>query len=186
MKRTLSFAVGILCAAGFGTAVAQDGMVLNRGEATISLEPYAPNVVRVTLSLRKEEALGKPGYGIIATTHGEGWTHQSGEAGDVLQSSRMVISVRPERSWTPTGTQADIAKFFNGSTPGVGITFKTPEGKTLLDMHGWEMSVPNHKDADAGVLNDRRPSDPDFFRVGATECESVLLPVWRRVLSLHA
>lgn len=168
MKQTISFAAGIIYAASFGVAAAQNGMVLSRGEATVSIEPYATNVVRVTLSLRRGEALGKPGYGISATAHADGWTHQSGDSGDVLQSSRMMVTVRPERKRTPTGTQADIAKFFNGSTPSIGITFKTPEGKTLLEMHGWEMSVPNHKDGDAGVLYDRRPGDPDFFRVGAT------------------
>ena len=30
------------------------------------------------------------------------------------------------------------------------------------------MSVPNHKDGNADVLYDRRPTDPDFFQVGAT------------------
>jgi alpha-D-xyloside xylohydrolase len=168
MKRTNTFAVGMFCTLSFGAAAAQNGMVLSRGEATVSVEPYAANVVRVTLSLRKQEALGKPGYGIIASPHRDGWTQQSGDSGDIFQSTRIVVTVQPERKWTPTGTQADIAKFFNGSTPGIGITFKTAEGKTLLEMHGWEMSVPNHKDGDAGVLYDRRPSDPDFFRVGAT------------------
>ena len=30
------------------------------------------------------------------------------------------------------------------------------------------MSVPNYKDGNAGVLNDKRPSDPPFYQVGAT------------------
>ena len=38
----------------------------------------------------------------------------------------------------------------------------------LLHMTGWSMSVPNHKDGNAGILNDRRPSDPAFYQVGAT------------------
>jgi alpha-D-xyloside xylohydrolase len=35
-------------------------------------------------------------------------------------------------------------------------------------MTDWSMSVPNHKDGNAGVLNDKRPSDPPFYQVGAT------------------
>jgi alpha-D-xyloside xylohydrolase len=35
-------------------------------------------------------------------------------------------------------------------------------------MTDWSMSVPNHKDGNASVLNDKRPSDPPFYQVGAT------------------
>jgi alpha-D-xyloside xylohydrolase len=151
-----------------GEMQAQESVVLSRGDATVVLEPYATNIVRVTLSLRKPDALAGPGYGIVAKPSTGDWSKESGENGDVFKSSRMIVTVRPERHWTPTGTSADIAKFFNGSTPGVGITFKTSEGKTLLEMQGWQMSVPNHKDGNADVLYDRRPTDPDFFQVGAS------------------
>ena len=42
-------------------------VVLDRGGSTIVLEPYAPNIIRVTLSLLKEPALAPPGYGFTAT-----------------------------------------------------------------------------------------------------------------------
>jgi alpha-D-xyloside xylohydrolase len=35
-------------------------------------------------------------------------------------------------------------------------------------MTGWQMSVPNHKDGNAGILADRRETDKPFFQVGAT------------------
>jgi alpha-D-xyloside xylohydrolase len=54
-------------------------------------------------------------------------------------------------------TEVDIAKVFIGSTPPANISIQTPEGKTLLQMTGWSMFVPNPKDSDAGVLNDKRP-----------------------------
>ena len=147
---------------------AQKTIVLNRDAATVMLEPYAPNIMRVTLSLRRDDAVGGPGYGVVAHAADADWTRESGETGDTLKSSRMVVTVRPGSRRVRTGTAADIAKFFNGSTPDVGISFKTAEGKTLLDMQGWQMSVPNHKDGNANVLHDRRPSDPPFFQVGAT------------------
>lgn len=150
------------------TMRAQEKMVLSRGDATVMLEPYAPNIVRVTLSLNKSDATSAPGYGITAQPSSQGWTQKSGSGGDVFASSRMVVTVGRSGHWTPTGTAADIAKFFNGSTPGVGISIKTPEGKPILSMQGWQMSVPNHKDGNADILYDRRPSDPQFFRVGAT------------------
>ncbi|HEU5341510.1 MAG TPA: glycoside hydrolase family 31 protein [Edaphobacter sp.] len=146
----------------------QNAVVLTRQNATVMLEPYAPNILRVTLSLNKADATSAPGYGITAQPSATGWTHESSDQGDTYRSSRIVVTVGASHQWTPTGTAADIARFFSGSTPGVGISFKTPEGKDLLNMQGWQMSVPNHKDGNAGVLYDRRPTDDPFFEVGAS------------------
>jgi alpha-D-xyloside xylohydrolase len=52
--------------------------------------------------------------------------------------------------------------------PPAHITISTPEGKILLDMTGWSMSVPNHKDGTASVLNDKRPSDLRSIRSAPT------------------
>jgi alpha-D-xyloside xylohydrolase len=144
-------------------------LVLSRGNSTILVQPYAPNIVRVSMSLLRDYALASPGYGISAASSSKGWISGSDESGDVLRSSKMIVTVAPEGVRTPPiGTAADIAKFFNGSTPGVRLSIKTPEGVSLLEMHGWQMSVPNHKDGNADILYDRRPNDPPFFQVGAT------------------
>ena len=143
-------------------------IVLERGGSAVVLEPYAPNIIRVTLSLNKDRAIAAPGYGFMATPGAEGWTHQPGEQGDVYRSSRLTVTVAANRPGKPMATMIDIAKFFNGSTPPVNISIRTPEGRTLLHMTDWSMSVPNHKDANAGVLNDARPSDPPFYQVGAS------------------
>jgi alpha-D-xyloside xylohydrolase len=143
-------------------------MMVSRDGSTIVLEPYAPNVIRVTLSLKKDLALAAPGYGFVATPAPAGWTHQQGEQGDVYQSSRMVVSVGVNHPGKPMATEIDIAKFFNGSAPPADISIRTPEGKMLLQLTGWSMSVPNHKDANAELLNDRLASDPPFYQVGAT------------------
>jgi alpha-D-xyloside xylohydrolase len=161
--------LGLLALAAIVPVVSGQSMVLGRNEATVMVEPYAPNVVRVTLSLLKPDAVAAPGYGISAKPLTVGWTRETTSAGDVLRSSRMVVTVSPQGGkYTPTGTAADIAKFFNGSTPGVGLSIKTPEGATLVKMGGWQMSVPNHKDGNAGVLYDRRPTDRPFYQVGAS------------------
>ena len=142
---------------------------LTRGAATVRVEPYAPNVVRVTLSLDRGYALAEPGPGVLAHSSHAGWGTANGTEGDVFRSSRMVVTIAPEgKSSKSTGTQADIAKFFNGSTPGIGLTIKTPEGATLLRLNGWQMSVPNSKDGNAAILNERRSTDRPFFQVGAS------------------
>jgi alpha-D-xyloside xylohydrolase len=145
---------------------------LDRPGETIVLEPYAPNILRVTLSLKHDAALAAPGYGVVAKPSGDGseWKPSQTEQEDVYTSSRMVVTVdRPGPPGPPPlKTMADIAKYFSGSTPGAHIMFKTPGGKTLLEMNGWQQAVPNHKDGTADLKNDRRPSDPEFYVVGAT------------------
>jgi alpha-D-xyloside xylohydrolase len=69
----------------------------------------------------------------------------------------------------PLKPETDIAKYFNGSTPGAHITFRTPAHRKLLEMTDWSQAVPNHKDGTAEILQaDRRSSDPEFYTVGAT------------------
>lgn len=150
-------------------ATAQTQTVLTRGNATVNIEPYAPNIVRVTLSLDRSQALAPPGPGFTATPSISGWSSQKeGDRGATLTSSRLIVSVpAPQPGPPPLPTQIDIGKYFSGSAPSVGITFKTPEGKTLLHFLGWGMAIPNYKDGDAGVNHDRRSTDLPFFRVSA-------------------
>ena len=154
-RRATSFRHGwvlsMLLVACAGTAGAEAApVVLDRDGSTIVLEPYAPNIIRMTLSLNKDGALAAPGYGFVAKPAANGWTHQQNEQGDVYRSSRMVVTVAVNRPGKPVATQVDIAKFFNGSAPSANIAIQTPDGKTLLQMTGWSMSVPNHKDGNAG------------------------------------
>src|SRR5450432_1603173 len=150
---------------------AQDAQViLARNGQTIVLEPYAPNILRVTLSLKRESALAPPGYGLVAAPAGSGWSSSQTALADVYWSARIVATVDRDLppSKPPVQTQIDIDKYFNGSAPGAHITLRTPEGKTLLELTGWSQSVPNHKDGTADVTRDRRPTDPEFYVVGAT------------------
>src|SRR5438045_9037310 len=79
------------------SAVAQsDRLVLERYERVISLVPYAPNIVRVTMGLDRTAATGAPGYGFVATPSAEGWTHErDAEGDDVFRSAQMVVRVAP-------------------------------------------------------------------------------------------
>ena len=159
--------VGMIVCAVSTLGVGAQQLTLERGKATVVVEAYAPNIVRVTMSLDKARALGAAGYGIVARPDAGGWTMESGASGDVLKSARMVVDVAPQPK-PYTGKLPDTAKFFNGYTPYVGLTIKTAEGATLLDMRGWEMSVPNYKDGNHNILNERRPGDDPYFQVGAT------------------
>jgi alpha-D-xyloside xylohydrolase len=170
MIRTLHLGAATLAVLlASGEARAQKPQILlDRGGSTIVLEPYAPNIVRVTLSLLKEPATAAPGYGFVASPSADGWSQQQDAQGDVYRSQRLVVTVGTNRPGKHLATHDDIAKFFNGSAPPAHITITTPDGKKLAEMIGWSMSVPNYKDGNASVLNDKRPSDPPFYQVGAT------------------
>ena len=149
---------------------AQSSLTLDRGGSTIVFEPYAPNIVRVTLSLQREHALAGPGYGLVAKPSDTGWSASQTGRADVYKSDRVMVTV--DDNWPsgkpPVQTQVDISKFFNGTTPGAHIVFSTGDGKKLLEMESWSQGVPNQKDGTASVLKDRRSSDPEFYTVGAT------------------
>ncbi|AEU37893.1 glycoside hydrolase family 31 protein [Granulicella mallensis] len=148
---------------GFAQAV---HIQTDRGTATVLVEPYAPNIVRVSLSLRKEDAVSAPGYGIVAQPLASGWSMASGEKGDVLKSSALTVTLAPQ----PKGPwpQAETAKFFSGSTGHVGLSIAMADGKPLLSMDNWEMAVPSYKDGTHEIEHDRRSIDPPFFTVGAS------------------
>ena len=149
-------------------ACAQDSrLVLDHGGSTIVFEPYAPNIIRVVLSMDKQQALGRPGYGFIATPSAGGWTHEQTREGEVYRSPRLVVTLEAGHPYTPLATQIDIGKFFNGSTPGGTVSVRTPDKKQIVKMTDWWMSVPNYKDGNAAVLQERRPGDAPFFEVGA-------------------
>jgi len=172
MQRFTYFAVaGILVAsASLSAQTPNQRLELDRPDETIVLEPYAPNIVRVTLSTKHDPALAGPGIGFVATPAAAGWDAVQTPQADMYKSDRMVVTVDHELPSTsaPLRTQVDIAKFFNGSVPGAHITLRTPEGKTLLEMTGWMQAIPNQKDGTADVLRDRRPTDAEFYTVGAT------------------
>ena len=150
-----------------GTAAGQQ-TVLARDGSTIVLEPYAPNIVRVTLSLEKDQATAPPGYGFVVSPSTEGWTYWHGESGDIYSSPRLTVTVAAPQHHTPMASQVDIGRFFNGSAPPAHITISTPDGRKLLEMQSWSMSVPNYKDGTAALRYDERPADKPFFEVGAT------------------
>ncbi|MGI4852647.1 MAG: TIM-barrel domain-containing protein [Janthinobacterium lividum] len=149
------------------TAPAQKATIsTDRGGATVFIEPYAPNIVRVSLSLRSQDALAVPGYGITAQANATGWSSKAGSAGDVLQSNVLRVTVAPQPK--TAGPQPETAKFFGGSTPYIGLDIAAADGKPVLHMNGWQMAVPNYKDGTHDIELDRRPSDPPFFTVGAS------------------
>src|ERR1700733_14651903 len=80
----LAYGVGaaLLASSLSGAAMAQSGpLVLEREGRVISLEPYAPNILRVTMSTDRAAATGAPGFGFVAQPSAEGGAHERGAPG---------------------------------------------------------------------------------------------------------
>lgn len=164
-------------------------LVIERDGGTISLEPYAPNVLRVTMSTDKAAATSKPGYGVIAEPSSEGWTHeQTPDGGDVYRSSRLVFHLSPgnlPKDKLPQPMPLDALNlqlrdhYFGGgrrahSPHNDAMLVTTPEGKTLLRMRTWTME-PEQQDVaqtDAGPKGSRvasefdSPADEHYYGLG--------------------
>ena len=157
---------------GSATLAAQNAAtVLQRDGYTIALEPYAPNIIRVTMSVLKDQSTAGPGYGIVAAPVTNGWTHDAAAAGDTFRSARMTLIFPPP---APPRRRPD-GSIWNGPRKGFGGSGGEPflrvtgtDGKPLLTMQSWEMAELNDKDGDSQLNSDRRPQDPPFYRVGAT------------------
>ena len=74
-------------------------------QATVVVEPYAANIVRVSISLLRPYAEAGPGYGIVAKPSDEGWSRQSTPQGQILRSPpRMVVTTSVSSgNYKPTG-----------------------------------------------------------------------------------
>jgi alpha-glucosidase/alpha-D-xyloside xylohydrolase len=135
-------------------AMAQSGpLVLEREGRVISLEPYASNIVRVTMSIDKAAASGRPGYGFVAQPSAQGWTHERDSEGyDVFRSARIVVRVSPENLPKEKLSQPMPLDALNlqlrdpyfGGGGGHGphndaLQVTTTNGKMLLHMRSWAM-----------------------------------------------
>ena len=162
-----SFSVFVLL--GISTVMLGQTAPLERNGQTITIEPYAPNVVRVTLSMIAGEATAGPGYGFLAKPDQGGWTHSVESSGaDVYKSPRMTVTVAPAYRHNPNDKLPDTANFFSGSVPGTNVSITLPDGSSLAEMNGWQMAALNQKDDTLKNARGIEPKDLPLYTVGAS------------------
>ncbi|WP_294392160.1 TIM-barrel domain-containing protein [uncultured Sphingomonas sp.] len=135
-----------------GSALAAPLATVDRNGSMVAIEPYAPNVVRVTIALDRALAEKQPGYGISAKSDAAGWSHNAGQAGDRFASGAMSVTVNAQ-PWPGAPTQ--MQRYFAPSLPPVSIAVADASGKPVVTMNGWEMSP-------------HEVSGEQTFRVGAS------------------
>ena len=60
--------------------------VMDRNGASIAVEPFAPNIVHVTIAQDQDLLEKQPHFGIVAQSNWGGWTHSSGAIGESCTS----------------------------------------------------------------------------------------------------
>lgn len=127
----------LLGAAAFAAmpAMAAPLATVDRNGALVAVEPYAPNIVRITIALDRALADAPPGEGPQAEADSGGWQHRTDAGGDVFSSDAMNVLVRAQ-PWPGAPTQ--MQRYFAPSLPPVSIAFTRSDGATIAEMKGWE------------------------------------------------
>jgi len=118
-------------------ALADPMQVLDRNGAYVAIEPYASNIVRVTLATDRATATAAPGYGFIAKSDTKGFTHNVDGNGDNFVSGGLDLHVNAQ-PWPNSPSMGE--RYFAPSLPPVSIQIKNAKGQQVLAMNGWEKS----------------------------------------------
>jgi alpha-D-xyloside xylohydrolase len=162
----------LILAVAPGFAVAAPLALLDRNGSHVSIEAYAPNIARVTLSIDKDLALAPPGFGIIAGADATGWKHRTTASGDEFSSDVMSLEVKAQ-PWPNPPSQME--RYFAPSLPPATLTVRKPGSNPILEMSGWEMAphtVNGEKTFRVGATF-RAPADEHYYGLGQNQ-EGVL------------
>ncbi|MFK4872821.1 TIM-barrel domain-containing protein [Novosphingobium sp. ZW T3_23] len=138
LVRKTVFALGLSSMAfAAASASAAPMALLDRNGSRVAVEPYAENIVRVTIALDPELASAAPGEGPNAQPNTAGWTHRADTTGDIFASSALTLTV-DAKPYPPAPTM--MQRYFAPSLPPVSLSVKDADGSVLARMTGWEMA----------------------------------------------
>jgi alpha-D-xyloside xylohydrolase len=157
----------------------QTSFILDRNGRTVVLEPYSPNILRVTISKTHALATTSPGYGFIASPALSGWTEtHEPDGSERFQSDRLVVHLTPSplpESLQPKRLPLDAINdslrhlYFGG--PGKPpdddvLSVDTTTGHNLLTLRKWQME-PNAPQPEPAAFTGPHQTNPGY-RVSAT------------------
>ena len=133
-RRLTMLAVSMVIAAPVAAEPLSD---VDRNGAIVSVEPYGPGIVRVTIAIDKALAAAPPGYGIVGKPDPSGWTRQTGDDGDTVRSASIGVTIA-KQPWRTAPSQME--RYFAPSLPPVSIAITGADGHAITRMSGWEMA----------------------------------------------
>lgn len=149
-------------------ALAQPMATLDRNGSRVAIEPYAPNIVRVTIALDTAQAQAAPGEGPNAKSNAAGWRHLTDASGDIFTSPALSLTVDAQ-PWPKAPTMME--RYFAPSLPPVSLSVRGADGAQLTRMTGWEMvpvTVNGEKTFKVGASFDA-PTDEHYYGLGQNQ-----------------
>jgi len=162
------FVVALTFALSGNIAAAAPLALLDRNGSYVAIEAYAPNIIRVTLSVDKDRALAAPGYGFVGMVDTTGWKQQTSAAGDIFSSAAMSLEVAAQ-PWPNAPSQME--RYFAPALPPVSLKVRKPGGDQILEMSGWEMAphVVNGEKTFRVGANFAAPADEHYYGLGQNQ-----------------
>ncbi|MDB5720296.1 MAG: alpha-glucosidase, partial [Alphaproteobacteria bacterium] len=108
---------------------------LDRNGSLVAVEPYGPNIVRVTIATEVVQIDAPAGYGISGTPDPTGWSRKADSGGDVFASPALSVTVAAQ-PWPKAPSQME--RYFVPSLPPVSLIVRGADGRELARMTGWE------------------------------------------------
>jgi alpha-D-xyloside xylohydrolase len=142
--------------------------IVDRNGALVSIKPYGPGIVRVTIALDPAQIDAPAGYGISGKPDANGWTHNTDANGEVFASSALSLTVAAQ-PWPKPPSQME--RYFAPSLPPVSLSIRAADGHELTRMNGWEMAaqtVNGEKTFKVGASFSVQP-DEHFYGLGQNQ-----------------
>jgi len=168
-RRLLPLLAAGVSVAGLATPVSAAPLAtVDRNGSLVSVEAYAPNILRVTIATDRGQADAPPGEGPNAKPDSSGWTHRAEGGADIFLSSALSLSVDAQ-PWPKAPTQME--RYFAPALPPVSITVRTAAGQMLTQMTGWEMSphVVNGEKTFRVGASFAAPADEHYYGLGQNQ-----------------
>jgi len=129
----ICLALTLVVAPGFAPAAPL--ALLDRNGSHVSIEAYAPNIVRVTLSIDSDLAIAPPGLE-SSRQRMHGMETSATASGDELSSDVMSLEVKAQ-PWPNAPSQME--RYFAPSLPPVSVTVRKPRRRPIPADARWEM-----------------------------------------------
>ncbi|MGH8201997.1 MAG: TIM-barrel domain-containing protein [Steroidobacteraceae bacterium] len=143
-------------------------VVLSRNGAFVAVEPYAANIVRITIATDYATAAAAPGYGFTAGADSHGFEHTVNAQGDDFRSGALQLHVDPQPL---PGAPTVGEHYFAPSLPPVTLEIRNARGETVLAMTGWQMAphtVNGERTFQVGA-SFAAPRDEHFYGLGQNQ-----------------
>jgi alpha-D-xyloside xylohydrolase len=133
----LSHHIGLAAVLMSSSALATPLATVDRNGSYVAVEPFAPNVVHVTIAVERDLLEKEKNFGIVADSNASGWAHEVGADGDRFRTSAMTVTVDPQ-PWPSAPSQ--MARYFQSSLPPVSLSIGDAGGNPIVKMTGWDMA----------------------------------------------